>query len=1258
MEYKKQKIEESLLAMEPEKFQELCDCILQEEVAGYAHFVRTGSKPGKRKTQKGTPDTAFKLPNGKWLLVETTTQEKKKNKKAFLQKLEGDIQKCLSKFPVKEIEKILLCTSAKVLPAEYQQLSKLVEPHGVQLEVKGLDVWAGFLAGRYQHLALDYLGLPLTSGQVASLGQFLRSYERPGFQPGLTNQFYGRENELRELKQTVLDNPFVVVTGKQGLGKSKLCVEAIQQLVRENEGWGCFCITNYSSSASVFQELQTLLYPDRNYLIFLDDANRHRQQLADALAFARQERAGNVHLLVTVRDYAASSLLDGFADYAPKPITIAALEKEALLEILRSPDFKIRNDAYERPILRLAQGNVRILVMLAQLAIEKQNPNVFNNVAEVYDSHFKRVQNDCELLKQPNTLKVLGLLSFFYTIDMAHGESFNELLRIFKLKEEDFRQVIEQLHEQEFIELSEDRQVAKSADQSLASYVFFRVFIRDGLLSFADLLGSYFWTYRNKVSNAVISANNDFDLEVVREKITPHLRQFWKTIGNDERNLLDFFDAFWYYLKDECQTFIADKIGQLPVVENPIFETKEKDNNQLHIEDKYILQLDDFLRYNHFQPYFTNALEMGFEYVCRKPEAMPEWFKTLTSRMVFTREDLEHRFERHQAFWEHFTANCIAGKSAYIAMLSGITAHYLRTSYTVRANGISRNEIAFYEFYLPDTKEIRELRASVWEFLQEQFPQYPVLCFNALKQYPHFEHPVNKWVYEHDLPYLLKTIEICLDANEFPHCFYVHETARLFRRIDIGSDAFEPLKGRFTGKAYRYFHILDRSFIRGRADYELDFEIDEFNRLKNEEISANFQFADLPSFVDFYETYRLLVGSPEAQRSSINESLDYIFVEHFSKNPALAFDFIEHLLKSGNPIWQHPGVITQTIATSNPDDAKKLLRLFKQYEFDNKGSWLFWFLMNVPEAWIDAEYYDTMMGFLESCPTPLRFLDLAFLEKFKPQNPKVFRDFLCIVSSKPEQDKGTYSLWYDFFEKQLHHFEDADLPMLKQVYFTCERQDRHFDFTHKGWLALVKRDPNFALEYFSKKLVVNPYRGGSEHRRFGVVWELEQAETIVEGVLQKIMELELPFGRPFFSNANELFNGFPPEQKQRIEAYLLSLIDRYAGNIRLVEMAFNVIRHGFKDLYEAAFIRLLELNADLDFFAEISWGNEVKITVRSGDVNWSEIEVERWRRIQGFLDKFPRPIAVLKHKTFVNDQIDRAEKAAKRERRHQFQDDF
>ena len=1261
MEYKKQQIENALLAMGGAKFQELCDVILQEEITEYAHFVRTGSKPGKRKTQKGTPDTAFKLPNGKWLLVETTTQEKKENKKAFLQKLEGDIQKCLSKFLAKKIEKILLCSSAKILPAEFEQISKLTEPHGIKLEIKGLDDWAGFLAGRYQYLASDYLGLPLTNWQVTSLNQFLAAYQKSGFQPGLNNRFYAREKELVELKKAMMEHPFVVVKGKQGLGKSKLCVEAIRQFLDENSGWGCFCITNPTSFESVFKELQTLLHPDKNYILFLDDANRHRQQLTDTLAFACKERVGKIHVVATVRDYAANSLLNSFAESAPMPITIDALEKEALLEILRSPDFKIMDDAYQQPILRLAQGNVRILVMLAQLAIEKQDPRVFNNVAEVYGKHFNRVQNDCELLKQPNTLKVLGLQSFFYTIDMAHEESFNEMLRIFKLKEEEFRQVIEQLHEQEFIELSEDRQVAKSADQSLSSYVFFRVFIRDGLLSFADLLGNYFWTHKRKIKESVVSANNDFGSKQVAEKITPVIRGLWTEVSQYEEKALDFLEVFWFYLLDECLAFVAEKIENLPVAGAPAFDTKERQNNNLLISDKYIQLLENYLPHP-FELMIT-ALEFGFEYVAMLPEKMPEWFKALSDGMAFTREDQYNGFYRQYQFWHCLASNVRKGKQAYLAAFPALASLYLRTSYSYSRGGESKHSIVIHQYQVSDDEAIKDLRLNVWNFLRDQFSVYPSLCFEALKRYPGFDHHPNNEIYSFDLPYLLDIIEHCLDPEDFSHCFFIHTCFQHLKRHEVKSSEFERLKRRFTNHAYKYFKLLDRNRYRNKEESELDhLPHQEYERLKNEEVSSHFQFGDLASFQDFYRDYNALVGMEEIQQQNcqIDASLDQILFEHFSREPALALSFIETVLSSGNETGLHPHRAISKIATSDPDFAKQFLLLIRNNEFLRKEQWLLYFFVQVSVECVDEFYYETLMSFLQANQKPLYLYDLSFLTKFTRFNEFVFRDVLALLVEKSEKESVHFEIWHELFKKYLHFFKDEDLPLLKKTYIICESRDRHFDYDSKGFLELAKRDNNFVLEYFEHDFEnANPWRGGDEHEKFGLLWELENTEEIVETVLVKVAAWEKPLIRPFYSNGNELFLGYPPVEKPRIESFLLSLVRRYAHDLPMTKTLFNIIRSSFHDIYETAFIELLEVNTDLDFFKEIHWGDGVKMRiVKWGNTIWGDEEAERWRGILDFLKKAKKPTSVIRHRAFVSEQIAHAEEWAKRERRRNFQHDF
>ena len=86
-----QKIEESLKAINQSNFQELCDSFLALRNKNYSSFIRIGSQSGKQKTVKGTPDSIFLLPNGKYIFVEHST-----NVRSGIRKLTVDLQKCLN----------------------------------------------------------------------------------------------------------------------------------------------------------------------------------------------------------------------------------------------------------------------------------------------------------------------------------------------------------------------------------------------------------------------------------------------------------------------------------------------------------------------------------------------------------------------------------------------------------------------------------------------------------------------------------------------------------------------------------------------------------------------------------------------------------------------------------------------------------------------------------------------------------------------------------------------------------------------------------------------------------------------------------------------------------------------------------------------------------------------------------------------------------------------------------------------------------
>ncbi len=86
-----QAIQKELVSINETVFQDLCDCFLKLENENYLMYTRAGSQVGKQKTKKGTPDSFALLPNGKYILIEYST-----NTTDGIKKLIEDVQKCLN----------------------------------------------------------------------------------------------------------------------------------------------------------------------------------------------------------------------------------------------------------------------------------------------------------------------------------------------------------------------------------------------------------------------------------------------------------------------------------------------------------------------------------------------------------------------------------------------------------------------------------------------------------------------------------------------------------------------------------------------------------------------------------------------------------------------------------------------------------------------------------------------------------------------------------------------------------------------------------------------------------------------------------------------------------------------------------------------------------------------------------------------------------------------------------------------------------
>lgn len=125
-------IENALKEIDQAGFQMLCDDYLHRR--GYEAINRIGSALGKKKTAKGTPDTYVSLPNGKYVFVEYTSQERDLPKK-----LSKDLAKCFDEkktgISVTDIEEVILCHNGKLQTSEMKALITQCQSQGPDLNV-------------------------------------------------------------------------------------------------------------------------------------------------------------------------------------------------------------------------------------------------------------------------------------------------------------------------------------------------------------------------------------------------------------------------------------------------------------------------------------------------------------------------------------------------------------------------------------------------------------------------------------------------------------------------------------------------------------------------------------------------------------------------------------------------------------------------------------------------------------------------------------------------------------------------------------------------------------------------------------------------------------------------------------------------------------------------------------------------------------------------------------------------------------------
>lgn len=1196
-------IEQKLHEIGDAVFQELCDHILFLEETEWQLVSKIGSVLGRDKTRKGTPDTFFMNSRGHYVFVEHST-----NLTAKAKKISEDIGKCLDAsitgVKLEDIDKIILCFNFKLSTSEAESLKSKV-PVGISLELRSIDWLSTKIATKHSDLANRYLGIPLGSGQIVPVDEFKKRYGKANSKIGtpLDNPFVRREDEVGAVVSSIRANDFTIVSGSQGLGKTRICIEALIHFSEESPGSKVVCV--YNQEVSLLEDLSTLCHYNNKVVLFIDDANR-LDCLKQIIAYTDALEIGHLKLVMTVRDYAYEDILATVGNRKINPIQINKLSNEAIVDIIKEEPYNIKNERYQQRITTIAKGSPRLAIMAAQYAKLRPIGSLYS-IGELIEAYFKSFAEETSILKDNDILRVAGVVAFFGNLQYLGNDSLISALKVFGVETSDFNEVLEQLNNSEIVYLING--IARIPEQNLRDYIFYHAFLDKKVLSFKILLERFYANNQSAFEDLIISTNNLFGYQKVKAAIHDDILAYFSVIKSNINDSLLLLEKVWIFIPDEAIRYLSEIVDGVPQEDNTQYSI-DCDDPVLYYNSDPILRILN--KVYHYADYIEQALAIGYQYSKRHPSVFGEWIKGIREHIEISYDDYSAKLNRQIKLVDFFSNAPTEGYPLSLAF-ENIAPKLLEYRFTTTQS--SGNALTFFTIEIKEDNCIRDLRTAVWHIMKE-LNRETVLCI--LEAYTDISIGADPRIISNDLNDIIDLIETTLQDNELRDCLIVHSIISLAKSLSIEREELNSLGQRFSCKLYRFYKDIH---------WETPARVitaDEENRIAS--------ILSINSFDSFVTTY---------------ESIEEIFYTLRDRKRWGIAEVVSVLVQSAFAVNEECGFIALKYIHSNNFTDYIPYRVFKEYIVNKESYERFWNVIKTIPAdtwrWELALFQSAKEDYLSEIDKT-RFLEIVkkwhkgyvfipghykglFL-KYPDFISKVMGEAYAINSEADEQIVDIY-LYPDSCE-YLKPFPN----LLRKIYLQKIRLSKDDLFNEDLLFEIMEDDSSLLIEYV--KAMINSSRkcnSDFDALSLGRVWNIDGIEPELDVILDYLAKNEYAFAHDGLFNS--FFRDIDMSVQTKARDYLCSLITRFSTNTEIVNRVVCIINQLFPDLLPKAISNYIVIKPTLDDFKSIDWTCHKNVYMNE-DPN--EDHLAMWIKVKTSFDAIKNTRKQL-YMSYINERI-------------------
>lgn len=1189
-------IQNKLRELSGGKFQKIADLYLYKK--GYEKINPLGSVIGADKVRKGTPDSLVTLPNGKYVFAEYTTQQEK-----LYEKLKSDLDKCFDEvktgISVVKIEEIVLCHTSILTANEENLLAQECQRRGINLNIFGIGAISFDLYQKYPGIARNELGIEVDTGQIVTPEEFVTNYNKNAIATPLDTNFRFRQEELETILERLEESNLVLVSGKAGVGKTRLVLESCDQFLASHPEYKIRCI--FLRGADIFEDLRIHFSEPGSYLIFVDDANRVSRFEYFIQLIHEQRLDQKIKVIATVRDYAIDKVQE-VAGSDKNPLEIKSLEDEQIKQLVKD-EYDITNQLYLDRIANISQGNPRLAIMAAKIAKQENTLKSIFDVSSLYEEYYRSIRQDLEELGDENLLKTAGIVAYFRTVDRLNEEMMEAIEREFEIPQNLFWKAVRQLNDLELLDMYEN-EVVKISDQVLATYLFYLAFFKEKLLNFSVLVNNFFPRFQYRLVDVLKPVLNTFNGNHIIEVMRPHVDRVWeryKETGN-EKNLMHLMEVFWFLKKTDILLYIRDCISKMEpeIIELSNLEIKPNSN----IPSPSLLKILGLFRYSD-ENNLRMALDLLFKYLTKRPSELSQGLYIITEQFGFEHNSYAYGYPIQQTVIDVLWKSVKEGENEILSKLFfAVAEHYLPTHFnTTRMKGMG---IIHLNFDLTPTTELFELRATICKrvFQLYQIPIYEEEVLNLLYKYSKRDYRIAvKEIIEQDAVEVLPFFELELKPSSYYHCCIVHNYLDLLERHNMSFS--EDLRLRFTNETYTLSKVL--LFDSHEKMSELGYEkYEQYKGQIIEEYFANYSFINYKEFIQ---------KCPEIKRESDRRKYNkYYFPSRVvevmlvlaNRDPNLYVEVITYYLNLGETLKLNDlRLINKLIEICG---VKKVHQLLNQFDYPSKRKWLFYFYRWLPSEEITSEYLEQLYSlYRESDPSEIPF-DLKFLLKYCSLDKDVVIKVTEIILQKTTHNFNYSSVLSTLFD--IHIEENLSLldcfknnvDLLKRAYLKVIKIENHADYDGEYFAYILDLDSNFIIEYIDWIYEQNQQSYYYDSTRdYSFIWRSENCDEVMSLVVNHIYEKERK--QLIFASDTSLKDYFILKAddkdksllQDRQEKFINQLIESQYNDIDFMKFIFYVITQFSYQRRRKLIALFLKHNQQFEDFQKLpldtnSWG--------------------------------------------------------------------